>query len=334
MATIKQVSELAGVSLATVSRVINNTGQVKPHTKERVEKAMKDLDYRPNYIAQSLASNKSNTIGYVVPELHGAFFGAMISPAEKILRNASKHVIISAGHSREEDEMSAIESLRDRRCDALILHLEAVSDDYLVKLAKEKVMFIVVNRYIPEIAEHCISIDNIKGAEIATSALTDLGHKYIAYISGPKEKDDAVDRLEGHKNALEKAGIPFDTSLIFPGNFQAHSGYEQTLKILSDKPEVTAIVCANDEMAYGALGAIREKGLSIPEDVSVIGFDDVEFSQFTYPRLTTMHYAKHTLGEQAARWVLANVYNQEINYNTDRIVPHLVTRDSISEPHA
>lgn len=330
MATIKQVSEMAGVSLATVSRVINNTGQVKPHTKERVDKAMKALGYRPNHIAQSLASNKSNTVGYVVPELHGAFFGAMLSPAELILRNASKHVIISAGHSREEDEINAIESLRDRRCDALILHLEAVSNDYLIQLAKEKVMFILVNRFIPEIAEHCISINNIQGAQSATEYMVNQGHKNIAYISGPPEKDDAQDRLQGHKNALEKARIPFDESKVYSGNFQAHSGNEQAKAILAEHPDVTAIVCANDEMAYGALGAIREKGLSIPSDISVIGFDDVEFSEYTYPRLTTMHYSTRELGEQAARWVLANVYNQNISFDIQQIVPYLVQRDSVA----
>ncbi len=332
MATIKQVSELAGVSLATVSRVINNTGQVKPHTKERVDRAMKELGYRPNHIAQSLASNKSNTIGYVVPELHGAFFGAMLSPAEQILRNASKHVIISAGHSREADEIDAIESLRDRRCDALILHLEAVSNEYLINLAKEKVMFILVNRFIPEIAEHCISINNIQGAQAATEFVLSQGHKRIAYISGPQEKDDAVERLQGHKNALEKARIPFDENTVYPGNFQAHSGNEQTKKILEAMPDVTAIVCANDEMAYGALGAIREKGLSIPSDISVMGFDNVEFSEYTFPRLTTMHYSTRELGEQAARWVLANVYGQDIAFNTNQITPHLVLRDSITKP--
>lgn len=331
MVTIKQVSELAGVSLATVSRVINNTAQVKPHTKARVEEAMKQLGYRPNFIAQSLASSKSNTVGYVVPELHGAFFGAMLSRTERILRKASKHLFISAGHSNEQDEINAIESLRDRRCDALILHLEAISDEYLINLAKEDITFIVVNRHIPAIANRCIGINNIQAAHIATNTVIQNGHKHIAYITGSMWKSDAAERLIGHKQALTDANIEKSLDYVLEGDFQAQSGYEKTLEILEKFTEVTAIVCANDEMAYGACNAIREQHLAIPNDISVMGFDNIEFSKFTYPRLTTMNFPTAEMSEQAANWVLANVYQQTVDYNIDCILPEVVIRESIAD---
>lgn len=331
MTTIKQVSEMAGVSLATVSRVINNTAQVKPHTRTRVEDAMKKLGYRPNFIAQSLASNKSNTVGYVVPELHGSFFGAMLSGSENILREASKHLIISAGHSSEQDEINAIEALLGRRCDALILHVEAVSNDYLIDLAKTET-FIVVNRYIEEIGKCCVGIDNIQGGYLATEALIKKGHRNIAYISGPLWKADASERLIGHKQALKNANIPLNKDWIVEGSFQAHSGHEHMAKLLHKYPEITSVACANDETAYGVCNAIREKGLSIPEDISVIGFDDIEFSEFTYPRLSTVHYPTREIGELAANWVLGKVYNQREYSDPSVITPHVVGRDSIAKP--
>lgn len=330
MATIKQVSELAGVSLATVSRVINNTDQVKPNTKAKVEAAMKKLGYRPNFIAQSLASSKSNTVGYVVPELHGSFFGAMLSGTEGILKKANKHLFIAAGHSNAKDEQYAIESLLGRRCDALILHLEAVSNEYLISLAKDNVQFVVVNRYIDEIKERCISLDNIKGGFIATQALIQAGHRDIAYISGSMWKTDAIERMKGHKKALDKAGIPFDEDLYFEGAFQASSGYEGMLALLKRGKKITAVACANDETAYGAAEAIREFGLTIPDDISVVGFDNIEFSRFTIPKLSTIHYPMKEIGEMAANWVLNRIYEQNPFEPTHIFIPELISRESIS----
>lgn len=332
MATIKQVSELAGVSLATVSRVINNTDQVKPHTKAKVEEAMKKLGYRPNFIAQSLASNKSNTVGYVIPELHGSFFGSMLSGTEGILKKASKHMFVTAGHSNEKDEIKAIESLRGRRCDALILHLEALSDDYLIDLAKDDTPFVVVNRYIEEIKHQCISLDNALGGYKATKALIQSGHRHIAYISGSLWKSDAVERFNGHKKAMQEANIALDEALFYEGNFQASSGFEGMNHLLNLHPELTAVACANDEMAYGAADAIHSKGLSIPSDFSIVGFDDIEFSRFMFPKLSTIHYPMKEIGELAADWILNKVYNNTHYEPAHIFLPDLISRDSIAPP--
>ena len=150
MATIYEVSKLAGVSLATVSRVINNSGKVTAATREKVEAAMKSLGYRPNPIAQSLASSRSNAVGILVPELHGPFFGNMLSSIESELREYGKHVIITAGHSHKEREKEAISFLSSLRCDALVLHVYAVGNDYLRQLMEGPVPFVLMGRYIPE----------------------------------------------------------------------------------------------------------------------------------------------------------------------------------------
>lgn len=330
MATIKQVSEMASVSLATVSRVINTPDKVKPRTRIKVEQAMKQLGYRPNFIAQSLASNKSNTIGYVVPELHGSFFGDMLAGSENILKKANKHMFIAAGHSNEQDEIAAIESLLARRCDALILHLEAISDDYLIDMATQNTEFVVVNRHVPQIAERCFSLDNFKGGYIATQALIRSGHTDIAYISGSLWKEDAAERLKGHKNALADANIAFNPERLFEGNFKGSSGYEGMLSFLRETPYPTALACANDECAYGAAQAIREKGLHIPEDISIVGFDNIEFSRYFHPQLSTVNYPMREIGETAANWILNHIYQQRPTDITHIFIPELISRESIA----
>ena len=190
MATIYEVSELAGVSLATVSRVMNNSDKVAAKTREKVEAAMLELGYRPNSIAQSLASNRSNSVGVLVPELHGPFFGAMLSNIEDELRAAGKHVIITAGHSDEEKEKESIEFLASRKVDALILHVYAISNDYIESLRENSAPIVVIGRDIQGMENECISLDNEYGSYLGAKCLIELCHRDLAYISGPLWKSD------------------------------------------------------------------------------------------------------------------------------------------------
>ncbi|MEE4219234.1 MAG: LacI family DNA-binding transcriptional regulator, partial [Xanthomonadales bacterium] len=221
MSTIYEVSELAGVSLATVSRVINNSSKVSPATRKKVGEAMKALGYRPNSAAQTLASNRSNCVGVVVPVFYGPFYGEMFSGIEAELRTAHKHVIITSGESDDSREKGGIEFLLSRNCDALILRLDAVKDDYLVEMSKKfATPFVLLDRHIPEIAERCIYLDNELGGYLATKSVLVLGHRKVAYISGPLWKNDADARLQGHIRALKEFGLEFDPTLMYEGNFQ------------------------------------------------------------------------------------------------------------------
>lgn len=332
MVTIKEVSESAGVSSATVSRVINSPESVKAPTREKVLQAIEELGYRHNSIAASLASKKTNTIGYVVPELHSFSFGAMMSGTEAQLRSANKHMFVATGHSNERMEKEAIEDLMGRRCDALILHVEAVDDDYLISLAKGNVPFVIVNRFIPEIGERCIALDNKYGGYIATQHLIDMGHDKIAYIAGSLWKADGRERLNGHIKALQKAGLEYDPRLVYEGDFQAHAGREGIEKLLASGVPFDAVVCANDEMASGAIEGLRDNGFNVPYDVSVVGFDDVEFSRYLYPKLTTVIYPTQLIGDMAAKWILTTVYDKK-NMEFEHVIrPKLVVRDSTTEP--
>ena len=329
MATIYEVSELAGVSLATVSRVMNNSGKVAAKTRLKVESAMKELGYRPNSIAQSLASNRTNSVGVLVPMFYGPFYGEILSGLETELRDAGKHVIITSGHSDRDSEKAGIEFLLSRNCDALILHVDAVSDDYLEKLARGPVPIVAIGRHIPGFEDYCINLDNELGGYLATKSALVLGHTRLAYISGPLWKDDAHDRLEGHKRALKEHGIDFNPQLLYEGDFQEASGSLGMEEMLRVGQPFSVVICANDEMAAGALGVARERGLEIPDDLSVIGFDNVFFTRYFRPKLSTVDYQISEMGRMAARCVLNHVYGRKDLEVQTTFEPTVVMRSSV-----
>ena len=330
MATIYEVSNLAGVSLATVSRVINNKTPVSEKTRKKVESAMQELGYRPNAIAQSLASNRTNSVGILVSELHGPFFGQMMAGIEAELRSAGKHVIITTGHSEEDREKDGIEFLISRNCDALIVHVESVDDDYLKQLSKGDTPIYFMSRIVEDLESKCIYLDNELGGYLAAKAVIDLGHEHIAYISGPQFKADSKDRLRGHKRALDEYGLTFNEALYFEGEYKENGGIEGIKYLLDKDEEFTAIVCGNDEIALGAMTYAREHGLAVPRDISIIGFDNTILSSYIYPKLTTINNPVNKMGHMAAKLVLKDVYqhsNIDINHS---FVPSLILRDSIS----
>jgi LacI family transcriptional regulator len=330
MATIYEVSELAGVSLATVSRVINDSGKVKARTREKVEAAMKTLGYRPNRIAQSLATKRSNSVGVLIPELYGPFFGVILSNIEDELRAAGKHVVITAGHSDEAIETDSIEFLSSCNCDALILHVYAVSDDYIEQLRERDIPIVVMGRDIPGMEDNCISIDNESGAYAATKTLIELGHRQLATITGPLWKIDSKQRLAGYRRALDESGLEFNHALMAEGNYEEASGRQGMRQLLHQGIPFTGLVCGNDEMAAGAIAVAQQRGMTIPDDLSIIGFDNVFFTTYMNPALSTVHYPIDVMGRMAARCVLRDVYDKNGMEIQNRFEPKVVLRASTS----
>ena len=331
MATIYEVSELAGVSLATVSRVINNSGKVTTKTRLRVEAVMKELGYRPNSFAQSLASNRSNSVGILVPELHGPFFGGMLSSIEMELRKQGKHVIITAGHSDAEREKERIEFLVSRRCDALILFVFAVSNEHIQALMQTTMPVVVIGRLLPGMEDDCICLDNEAGGYIATKSLIESGHRQLACITGPLWKSDGQQRLAGYQRALKEHGLAYDQQTVIEGNYEESSGRDGMEQLLQREVSFTGLFCANDVMAAGAIETIRKHGMTIPDDLSIVGFDNVFFTRYMHPQLSTIDYPIDVMGQMAARCVLRDVYDQHDQDIQLRFTPELVRRDSIAE---
>ncbi len=330
MATIYQVSELAGVSLATVSRVINNNDGVRKHTREKVLEAMQALDYQPNSFAQSLAANRSNCVGVLVSEVYGAIFGAMLSGIDAELRAAGKFTVFATGHNDGDKEREGIRFLTGRNCDALILHVEALPDEYLLENASSSTPFVLVNRLVPGLEQQCVCLDNEQGGYAATHALLQMGHRQIAYVSGPREWHDAKERLAGHKRALKEYGLRFDPDLMVEGDYQETGGERAAAQLLNSGKQFSALVCANDEMAAGAMGAVRAAGLGIPEDISIVGFDNAPLARYLYPKLSTVNYPFTEMGRMAARWVLKNVYDDDAQDIQNKFAARMIHRASAS----
>lgn len=331
MATIYEVSKLAGVSLATVSRVMNGTANVSDNTREKVHKAMNELGYVPNSIAISLASKRSNCVGILVPVLDGVFFGEMMHAIEGELRKQRKHVVVTAGHADEEQEREGVEFLLSRNCDALIVHAEELSDEYLVQIAKGKTPIYILNRYIEEIADRCISLDNEKGGYLIAKYVLELGHRNIVTIAGPNTKKDARHRLNGLRTAMGEYELVLKESHVYEGSYQQDSAEQAINHFVEQNIEFTAVICANDQMAIGAMAQLRQHGLVPGENVAVVGFDNVEFAACTFPRLTTIDYPIAEMGRVAADMILRDVYEVKLPDFARAFEPTLIIRESVNQ---
>ncbi|HAS6067864.1 TPA: substrate-binding domain-containing protein [Vibrio vulnificus] len=329
MATIKDVSEYAGVSQATVSRVVNGSCRVSHDKKLRVEKAIQVLGYRPNAIAQALASSRTGSIGIIVPELGGPFYSGILHCIEEQFRRFGYHVIVTAGHNSEQSQRESVEFLLGRRVDAMILHTQNLSDDYLIELESKGIPLVLVNRFIPELASSCIDIDNELGGRLATEYLLQRGHHSIACITGPLDKSDARGRLQGYRKALEAAGIEYDEALVSEAGFTEESGASAMRKLLNRGHTFSAVFACNDHMAFGAFEVMKEQRIRIPEDVSLVGFDDILFARYLTPALTTVNFPIEQMSLEAVQLTLQilNKNKRDVNF---RLSPTLVIRESVN----
>lgn len=342
MATIKDVSRLANVSISTVSRVINKSANVAPDKEKAVLKAMQELNFQPNSFAQALVNKRSNCIGVLIGDLCGGpFFAQMMRGIENIILPENKYVIVMSGNHRHDREKYSIEALLLRRCDAIIVHSKAMSDDELTEICHATdIPMVFVNRQIPGLEKNCVWVDIASGVETAVNYLIENGHKHIAYIGSEDTSfPDAKERLGGYKEALNKAGLEFDENLISTAFPDENGGSCAVESLLSRKVTFTALVAYNDAMAVGCLSALAEHDIAVPSAVSVIGFDNNPTSSYVKPKLTTVRYPIEEVGERAAKLALAMVLAGEEDNNEETVeidrtglmfTPDLIVRSSVS----
>ncbi|PKH07212.1 LacI family transcriptional regulator [Moritella sp. Urea-trap-13] len=328
MITIKEVSELAKVSQATVSRVLNNHSTVKEANKIKVFEAIEKLGYKPNAFAQALASSRSNSIGMLVGSLDGPFYGPLMHHAEDTVRQKNMHLIVTSGQESKEKEKDSIRFLQSRQVDGLIIHSDMLSDEELLNIAKETPATIILNRYIPELSKQCIRIDNELGGYLATLYLLESGHRKIACVTGQLGKIDSRDRLQGYRNALAEYGIPYDANLVEEGRFDHTGNHEKLRRLLDRANEITAIFCQNDNIALAAYDICNEKNVIIGEDISIVGFDNDSYSQHIRPGLTTINFPVKDMGIEAANGILSLINNKAYDLK-NKLSPALVIRKSV-----
>ncbi|CAH0538954.1 substrate-binding domain-containing protein [Vibrio marisflavi] len=301
MATIKDVAREAGVSVATTSRVINKTSYASEAATQAVEKAMKKLGYRPNANARALVSKSSNAIGVLVGDVSAPFFGSMVKAIDSIASQKEQQLLIGSGYHDPIKERNAINLLINSRCESLVVHSKGLSDSELTALAEEVPGMVIINRVVPQIANRCIALDNYKGSFIATEHLIQNGHQHIGYICSSHGIEDADDRKQGYLDALKHYGITPQEEYIEYGEPDESGGELSTVNLLAKNIPITAIATYNDDMAAGCLALLQENGIKIPQDMSVIGYDDGHIARFIYPRLTTIRYPIQVMANAAVK---------------------------------
>ena len=331
MPTIKEVSQRAHVSPSTVSRVLNGTTPVSAEARARVLRAIEELDYTPNAFARGLATNRSGGIGVTTNDIGSPYYAVMLRGVEAAIEDAGLHLMVSSGHARADAERSAIQFLKQRRSDALIVQAEALSDAELIRLADEAdVPVVVFGRRVPELATVCVHLDNEAGGRMATEHLLAHGHRRIAHIAGPLRFPDARDRLQGYRDALDGAGIAYDDGLVVEGDFREGGGREAMERLLERTTELDAVFVANDQMAAGAMRAVRDRGLDVPLDLSLVGYDDVLLAQYLSPTLTTVRQPLFDMGRAAGDIAIALLEQKKVEVRT-RFEPELVVRKSVAQ---
>ncbi|SMB93451.1 transcriptional regulator, LacI family [Thermanaeromonas toyohensis ToBE] len=320
------MAKRAKVGISTVSRVLNNSGYVSPKTRERVLKAIEELNFEPNYLAKSLSSGKTRTIALILPDITNPFFPAIARGVEDAVKRKEYHVILCNTDGDSQQEALHAKALREKAVDGLIFTASSKNNKHVLELVEVGIPVVLIDRRVEGNNLDAVLVDNVAGAYEATKYLIGLGHKYIGFIAGP-DVTTALERQEGYCRALKEAGIEVKEKLIQPGNFRYESGYTGALNLL--EYGVTAILAANDLMALGAMRAIEEKGLRIPQDIAVVGFDDIPLASLVKPALTTVNQPAYQMGALAAEILLERIEGKRAGEPKEVILtPSLVIRES------
>ena len=332
MATIKDVAHLAKVSVATVSRVINNAENVSDNTRETVKKAMEKLNYYPDANARALSQQNSNTIGIVVADVSDPFFGAMVTTVEKVASQTGHFLLIGNGYHNEQQEYNAITHLIEHRCSSLVVHAKMLPDSRLIKLMEQMPGMVLINRLLKGFEKRCIALDDRYGSYLAVKHLIQNGHSKIGYLCSNHEISDSSDRLQGYKDALNENSIDFNDNFIAFSSPNEEGGEQAMMSLLERNREITAIACYNDSMAAGAMSVLYDNDIKIPTEISIIGFDDLLIARYLHPKLTTIRYPLHTMAKQAAELALRLAKGEEPPANLINIfTPTLTKRYSVNK---
>jgi LacI family transcriptional regulator, galactose operon repressor len=328
--TMRDLAEYAGVSLSTVSRVLNNTVPVARAKRVAVLNAVEALGYRPNVLAQELARGHSQAIGVLPQGISNPFYSRLLKGLEHGLRGTGYYPLVSSGEQPIE-ESQAFDLLLSHRVEALILMGGHMPDEDLVGVAA-RVPLLAIGRTIRGLEHRCLQVENLDGGYRATRHLLDLGHTRIAHVTGHQWHVDAIARRNGYEKALQEAGLAVDPALVLDGDWEEQSGLAATERLLASSTHFTAIFASNDQMAYGARLALFRRGIQVPRDVSIVGFDDQPSAAYACPPLTTVRQPTMEMGVAAARAVVDEL--RGLGFVLPTFKTDLVLRASTAPPLA
>jgi LacI family transcriptional regulator len=327
-ASISDVARESGVSIFTVSAVINNKSHVGKNLRERVENAIRKLNYRPNLIARSLIKQKTQTIGMIVPDIANPFFPMVVRGAEDAAQKHGYNLLLCNSDDTLAKEEAAIEVLLSKRVDGILLTKAA--GDFSPSLRQiiegTNIPFVLVMRTYPALTKDAVVTDDYQGAYDAVCHLARSGRRRMGLISGPLKISNAKERWRGFRDALEQAKLPYDPGLVVEGDYRIESGFRAGHALLSHRPD--GIYVANHLMTIGLLQAVEEMGLRCPEDFGLVSFDDYPWLGVFRPRLTTVELPKHQLGSEAAELLIKRIGGDEGKPVLRKLSPELRIRES------
>ncbi len=334
--TIFDVAERAGVSYSTVSRVVNDFTHVKPATRAKVQAAMEELGYVANLKARSLAGGRSRVIGVLIYDLNTNYSVEVVRGIDEEVAILDYDMILSTSHHRRKKEADHVTNLTSGLVDGLLIVLPSNLDAYVENLEDLNYPFVLIDHQgLGREGSGSVEATNIQGGYDATRHLLDLGHRRIGIITGPYSDPRAVncagDRLAGYQTALEEAGIPFDPALVHEGNFLFESGREGGERLLALETPPTAIFAGSDESAFGVMSVAKKRGLSVPNDLSVVGFDDIPEASYRQPGLTTIRQPLREMGRLATRMLIEHLENNEEPLNRVEVPTTLKIRATTAQ---
>ncbi len=327
---LKDVAQKLNISVSTVSRVVNGKVYVKPETREMVMKALDELNYTPNQVARSLKNKATKTIGIVVPDISEDFFAYVIKGIDNVLsRNGYTIILCDTGESAQKEELY-INLLSEKQIDGVILATVCKEHQTLYKLIAKELPIIFIDN-LPHLKTNydSVIIDNSRASYMAVEHLINLGHKTVGAIIGKMDETTGYERLSGYKKALEDNHLPVNENLIKIGDFKEKSGYEGMKSLLEMNKDISAVYVASSKMTYGAIKAIKEKGLQIPKDISLVGFDIHDVSGLITPSITTVLQPEERIGKVAGELMLKRLQDSDERYSQKIVLePEILIRDS------
>ncbi len=332
MATIKDVARLAGVSTTTVSHVINKTRFVAEATQEKVLEAVKELNYAPSAVARSLKCNTTRTIGMLVTQSTNLFFSEVIDGVESYCYRQGYTLILCNTGGIYEKQRDYIRMLAEKRVDGILVMCSDLTQELSEMLETHSDIPKVIMDWGPEASKADKIIDNSElGGYLATKYLTDRGHKDIACLSGHLNKLACQERITGFRRAMAECNYPVEENWILEGNFECDTAVLAADKIIAMDKKPTAVFCFNDTMALGLMSRLQQRGIRVPEDISVIGYDNIELAEYFSPPLTTVHQPKRRVGKNAFEILLERIKDKEHERRIFEMHPEIVERDTVKD---
>lgn len=332
-ATIKDVAKLAEVSISTVSRVINDSKPVSPEARRRVLKAIEELGYKPNEIARSLVTKKSNLIGVIVDDIGNSYVAQIVRGVEEVARMYNYDIVLCSSYGSEETELRFIQLLMQKQVEGIIMVSEILTTQIAENISKYNVPFVYLNRLYNISKTPTVTIDNQVATSIMIDYLNDLGHKNILYVTWDKDIDLTIEKykVKGYTDAImSKGGLPVVHGV---SGYKIDDSYNEGADILEviKRNNITAVFCGHDELAIGLINYLYDNNIRVPDDISVVGFGDISLASIYRPKLTTIKEPYYDIGAVAIRRILKEINGEVIDKRTMKLPVQLIKRESVKE---